>query len=1336
MIRSTRCRSISVAIFAQRKDEERAAKPDLNVDDAKKKNGNAAQARLRDAAARAYHSLVAYGSSMDLSEKNDGTFPSEARRSKFSDIGRNLWMNVRNNPELFSDVIHEDGAAGGGDFASFEDRKNKAVAGGYARAIAARLILLNYIDTRCGVGRPPRLHDASSAGRDSGQLPSLQELMFGLKLFSRSGRAILEHERKRARASYDLLSLAASCFDAVAVMADNGSREAAEGLKDSLDEAFDAIAMLPNAASLFGESHDGDGTAENDGIVAPWQTLVLKGLARAESFVDNHCNVFNTGKSQSASKFATYQRFLPSLARLCYKHGSHFLNMKMYENAGKALHIALKSTDSCLGDIRKELNNGEIRKWRGKQMLHNLEADLVVLSIEAFYLLSVSYQSDGAKDKAIMCLDRIQAYMEEQHARDHELHSQVITTLDSAHEGPINHFENDAKDIVNRAMTAREDARIRHSAEKATLAFSRIMIFHRTMPCPSHQEESLIDKLMKDLVELSLDFAVPVFGSAKHSLAAANIQLSSTSSKAKNNGEIFDLALRAIRLVHVRRATSKVSGAVGVNVSYADHYNLLLDKLNKTHNRRPFVMLDKLNAMLVVEHQVRERQFDARAIGQLDIEVLEIAKEFLETITTFTDKSSYPARANIDTTLFVTSAESLSNALFEEAKIHFARAVSMYHSLNAHHMCAQWSELLMSTIHLKHTSSPSLDDSDQLHVLLGQVMTVKAYSLSMSGSHASGMKAARDAWEKVKTVDSMVTLFHCSLRHEMKYQSCDTLLEFDNAMNEICSLSPETFVGDILAAFPRLSNSCVENEVGGGDMILLGVQERWMDTLLSSFSQRLKEKDVAEVPEFTLFDILRGYLKHFEHIITLKQNHGATARNFEALGRIVDGVLKLLVQRRDMKEEHKSGRRNKRKSVADNDAKNSGVSKVNAGFVFLWDDHATSRLVGDRSDCVWTAEQLWNIGNQLMALNVSLGLSGAFGSRGIAADVFAASHDFCLLSEEEEGRSLSKGFLDYDVKFDPTVLPSFASDAKDRATCDISSEFSGQCLLVSVATAVDYAADYMLRVGSGIATLENDVQVLLSRSLHRLAHAQDEMHLNCGDEQERFEVDKMIALLALRTLIGVGDDSLAFESLKNNGLFNALQGIHLKELSPLAKPNEGESQSLRNVTLMANLAEERKMYQTSRCLHCLCAQLMAQRGNFVLDIGGYEIALGDIQKRTIQMATSAKDVIDVYAEIDTVVERHQHVGKDRKDDSFYSMADLNWFAKDANNRAVEHDLLGDYETAAKLFATALNILPLCGKEMQQYAQPMNAAYQQVTSKMETFGHSLGSFWSLIQSDSH
>ena len=62
-------------------------------------------------------------------------------------------------------------------------------------------------------------------------------------------------------------------------------------------------------------------------------------------------------------------------------------------------------------------------------MLHNLESELVVVTIEAFYLLSVSYQSSGQKDKALMCLDSVEKYMKEQHIRDNDLHSTVMNKL-------------------------------------------------------------------------------------------------------------------------------------------------------------------------------------------------------------------------------------------------------------------------------------------------------------------------------------------------------------------------------------------------------------------------------------------------------------------------------------------------------------------------------------------------------------------------------------------------------------------------------------------------------------------------------------------------------------------------------------------------------------------------------------------------------------------------------------------------------------------------------------------------------------------------------------------
>ena len=159
----------------------------------------------------------------------------------------------------------------------------------------------------------------AAAGQDkAAKGPSLQECVFGLKLFSRAGRAILDHHRKDARASYDSLSLAVSCFDRVSAMATSGNREAADQLKGLIDNTFDAISMLSNAASLFGEVCDGNGanspSTQGDKTRVEWQSLVLKCLAQVDTFIVN-----NVGGSQSTPKVVTLQRFLPSLAILCYK---------------------------------------------------------------------------------------------------------------------------------------------------------------------------------------------------------------------------------------------------------------------------------------------------------------------------------------------------------------------------------------------------------------------------------------------------------------------------------------------------------------------------------------------------------------------------------------------------------------------------------------------------------------------------------------------------------------------------------------------------------------------------------------------------------------------------------------------------------------------------------------------------------------------------------------------------------------------------------------------------------------------------------------------------------
>jgi len=1330
--------SISVATLAHRKEEDNASRVsnnnDMNMNQIKKES-NDAYGKLRDAAMKAYHSLVVYGSSLDLSsqsvdkENSNNVVQqlSDVRRSRLLEMGRKLWMTIRNNPDLFNDMISQDSSKvdGSGDFVtSFEGLKSKAVAGGYARAVAARLVFLNYIDTRCSVGgSTPQLHPVSDVA-SSKSTASLQELVFGLKLFSRAGRVILEHN-KDARASFDSLSLAASCFDNISIMATNGNGEAADQLRDIIEEAFHAISMLSNSASLFGQSDEGGGDRiprkkDAGKNVAPWQSLVLKNLERAESFVDAHCNV-----STSTSKLATLSHYLPSLARLCLKHGSHFLKLGEHENAKKALRITLNATNQCLSEVRKELDQ-ESKSSKSRQMLQNVEKEMVVVSIESFYMLSASYQSSGEKKKALMCLDSVEKYMNEQNDRDNALQTNITNTLSSgkdfvfsegaatsALEGSKSHFDKDKSDINNRLQTAHEDARSRQAAERATLTFSRIMVLHKSNP--SSDDESMIDQKMKELVELALKFtdvsSSPGFGSAQHAVTPAT-----------NADKIFDLAIECIRRVHVRRTVSTVSSdGDDMDNTYTDNYQLLLHKLPKTHFRRPFVMLDKLNAMLAVEFQVRESKLgDAKSIRRLDSEAIQTAKEYLAIVKTYSRGNS--SRDSADTTLFVASTQSLSTDLLEDTKQALCTAVSLYHTLEAHDMCAQWSDLLESVIQLSNKRSMSLeDDTDDL---LGRIMTVKAHALSMSGNHTLGLQTAREAWTKVKNVDSMVTLFHCNLTNEKSSPNNNTMLEFDSALNELLSAANETTVDDILAAFPRLSNSCVENEVSGGsEIMLLTVQERWIDFLIGSktFNQCLKDKDVSSSEISTvhsLFDILRAYLNNFEHVVSFKKNDSnfSMSSNFEALCRIIDGVLKLLVQVRDTKkmipQKKTTGRRKKTKSAEDVGDKTADV------VVLVWDDQTIKTLVGERSDCVWTAEQLWNIGNQLMA--ISLGEISVEGSsdrdaRGIAAELFAASHDFCILSEEEEGSSLSKGYLDYDVKFDPTksVLPKFDKSSNERLPCDISSEFSGQCLLISVAAAADYASECMFNNSSkGVGHVDNDVHILLSRSLHRLAHAQEEMLLNCDDENQLSEVNKMTSLLSLRCLLGVGDDTQSHNSLINDGLAESLQKIHTDELASSSLDEDKSTQFviLRNVKLLADAAEVKSMSQTSAALNRLCSSMLQQTSKFEVDIGGYTVSLGDTQRKIIEQATSVKEVVEAFQEISSTVEKKKGNGRGDDGGAFYSTGDLTWFATEAYNRALSLKMIGDSEAGKELFSFSLNLLPLCNKEFQSYRSVINAAF--------------------------
>ncbi len=106
----------------------------------------------------------------------------------------------------------------------------------------------------------------------------------------------------------------------------------------------------------------------------------------------------------------------------------------------------------------------------------------------------------------------------------------------------------------------------------------------------------------------------------------------------------------------------------------------------------------------------------------LDDESLRLAREYL---TSFFEQSAIKGDLDpSDTTLFAASGQSISNDLFRETKAHFARAVSLYHSIHAHVLCAQYAEMLETILGLTDRLNYGASESNDNQ--LGEVIAVKA----------------------------------------------------------------------------------------------------------------------------------------------------------------------------------------------------------------------------------------------------------------------------------------------------------------------------------------------------------------------------------------------------------------------------------------------------------------------------------------------------------------------------------------------------------------------------------------------------------------------------------
>lgn len=157
----------------------------------------------------------------------------------------------------------------------------------------------------------------------------------------------------------------------------------------------------------------------------------------------------------------------------------------------------------------------------------------------------------------------------------------------------------------------------------------------------------------------------------------------------------------------------------------ADPYKVLLDKISKTDARHPFILLDRMNALLNARFSFQEHD-----VGRLDEESLHLARDFTASLKTLLGSSFNDSTS--DSTLFADSTKSMRQDLFKDSKAYFARGLSLYHSSNAHTICAEYAQMLEAILRL--TVQSNYSDFENTNAQLGEVIAIKAYALSNTSS--------------------------------------------------------------------------------------------------------------------------------------------------------------------------------------------------------------------------------------------------------------------------------------------------------------------------------------------------------------------------------------------------------------------------------------------------------------------------------------------------------------------------------------------------------------------------------------------------------------------------
>jgi hypothetical protein len=344
----------------------------------------------------------------------------------------------------------------------------------------------------------------------------------------------------------------------------------------------------------------------------------------------------------------------------------------------------------------------------------------------------------------------------------------------------------------------------------------------------------------------------------------------------------------------------------------------------------------------------------------------------------------------------------------------------------------------------------------------------------------------------------------------------------------------------------------------------------------------------------------------------------------------------------------------------------------------------------------------------------------------IAAELYTKAHDFALLSEEEEGETLSRGFLDFDRSIsddDSYVLTPFVNDrnsvCEKSNVCDLSSEFSAQCLLLAVASVAD-AHSGATQEAENITPGQH--KELMRKSIRRLELAYYEMNLNRPEEHNDRDVQfkHFVVMLALRCAVEIGDDSESMSFLSDETTLKHL-------ISSCADGNceslcaaEDRTPTLAYLYVWSRRAEANRMNRTSwTLLNLSCRELVHRRQSCIDDKlqSGALPALGVMQQKLIQSAPSVENILSVFGDVNKALNTSSAAQKEMSA-CLYLGKEMDWFAVEAYNRGVNLTFLGDIYNAERLITFALNFLQFCTDEVKSHGPEMRNGYRGVIERKD------------------